>query len=244
MPVERLDKIISNAGYGTRKEVKAFCKEGRIKVNGVTQKDQGFHADPDKDEIEIDDERIIYRKYVYIMLNKPDGYISATEDNYDRTVMELLDAKYLHFEPAPVGRLDKDTEGLLLLTNDGELNHMLLSPKRHVNKKYFAKVDGFVNDEDKEAFLKGVTLDDGYETMPASLTILSAGEMSEIELVIQEGKFHQVKRMFEARGKKVVYLKRLEMGSLCLDENLKTGESRELYEDELMELLKLSGLKR
>ena len=164
------------------------------------------------------------------MLNKPDGYISATFDKYDPIVLDLIDQSYLVFEPFPVGRLDKDTEGLLVLTNDGQLAHRVLSPKKHVPKTYYAKIQGKVTEEDIFAFEKGVILDDGYETMPSQL---KSDDMSEIELTIHEGKFHQVKRMFESVGKKVVYLKRLSMGKLKLDESLKLGEYRELTEEEV-----------
>ena len=167
------------------------------------------------------------------MLNKPDGYISATFDKYDPIVLDLIDQSYLVFEPFPVGRLDKDTEGLLVLTNDGQLAHRVLSPKKHVPKTYYAKIQGKVTEEDILAFEKGVILDDGYETMPSQLKILKSDDMSEIELTIHEGKFHQVKRMFESVGKEVVYLKRLSMGKLKLDESLGLGEYRELTEEEV-----------
>ncbi|WP_235666988.1 16S rRNA pseudouridine(516) synthase, partial [Clostridioides difficile] len=166
-------------------------------------------------------------------MNKPDGYISATTDKYDPTVLDLIDLSYLAFEPFPVGRLDKDTEGLLVLTNDGKLSHRVLSPKKHVPKTYYAKIDGVVTEEDVEAFLEGVVLDDGYKTMPSQLNILKSDDESEIELTIHEGKFHQVKRMFESVGKKVVYLKRLSMGNLKLDESLELGEYRELTDEEV-----------
>ena len=167
------------------------------------------------------------------MLNKPDGYISATFDKRDPIVLDLIDKEALIFEPFPVGRLDKDTEGLLVLTNDGQLAHRVLSPKKHVPKTYYAKVEGVVTEEDVKAFADGVILDDGYETMPAELEILKSDEISEIELTIHEGKFHQVKRMFESVGKKVVYLKRLSMGKLKLDEGLALGKYRELTEEEV-----------
>ena len=167
------------------------------------------------------------------MLNKPDGYISATYDKFDPIVLDLIDSSYLVFEPFPVGRLDKDTEGLLVLTNDGQLAHRVLSPKKHVPKTYYAKIQGVVTQEDIVAFEKGVTLDDGYETMPSQLKILKSDDISEIELTIHEGKFHQVKRMFESVDKKVIYLKRLSMGKLQLDETLALGEYRELTEEEV-----------
>lgn len=236
MAKERLDKVLANMGYGTRKEVKALVKSQEVRVNGDIVKDSSMHVDPETEEIEVLGEKLFYRKYIYIMLNKPQGYISATEDKYDETVIDLLDPDYVVFNPAPVGRLDKDTEGLLLLTNDGDLNHMLLSPKRHVPKKYFARIAGRVTEEDIESFREGVVLDDGYKTMPSELRIISSDETSEIEVVLYEGKYHQVKRMFEAVSKKVVYLKRIEMGPLKLDESLELGEYRELTEEEVNSL--------
>ena len=187
----------------------------------------------ENDEILFDGEKVVYKEFIYLMLNKPDGYISATFDKRDPIVLDLIDKEALIFEPFPVGRLDKDTEGLLVLTNDGQLAHRVLSPKKHVPKTYYAKVEGVVTEEDVKAFAEGVTLDDGYETMPAELEILKSDDISEIELTIHEGKFHQVKRMFESVGKKVVYLKRLSMGKLKLDEGLALGEYRELTEEEV-----------
>ncbi|KDR95657.1 16S rRNA pseudouridine516 synthase [Peptoclostridium litorale DSM 5388] len=232
----RLDKMLSNIGYGSRRDIKEALKRGLVKVNGSVEKSNSRHVDTDSDVVEFDGEKVSYREFVYIMLNKPDGYISATEDNRDRTVLELIDPVYLAFKPFPVGRLDKDTEGLLVLTNDGALAHRVLSPKKHVKKRYYAKIDGRVTKEDIEAFKTGVQLDDGYNTLPAELEILQSGECSEIELTIVEGKFHQVKRMFEAVGKKVTYLKRLSMGELRLDNALELGEYRELTDEELLML--------
>lgn len=229
----RIDKILSNVGCGSRAEIKRYCKNGRITVNGKVVNNPGLQVDPENDEIVFDGETVKYREFVYIMLNKPDGYISATFDKRDPIVLDLIDSSYLVFEPFPVGRLDKDTEGLLILTNDGQLSHRVLSPKKHVPKTYYAKIEGVVTEEDIISFEKGVILDDGYETMPSQLKILKSEEISEIELTIHEGKFHQVKRMFESVDKKVVYLKRLSMGKLKLDENLALGEYRELTEDEI-----------
>lgn len=237
MTTERLDKILSNSGYGTRKEVKEIVRKGKVSVNGVSVKDSASHADPMKDEIVIDGEKLSYRKFIYIMMNKPQGVISATEDYYDETVIDLLTPFLQSFTPAPVGRLDKDTEGLLLITNDGDLNHNLLSPKKHVSKKYYAKVQGIVTDDDIVKFKEGVYIEEGYKTMPSELTILESGEISEIELVIYEGKFHQVKKMFEAVDKNVIYLKRLQMGTLKLDPSLQPGDFRELTDDELNRLI-------
>ena len=229
----RVDKLLSNVGVASRAELKKYCKQGLISVNGKVINNPGVQVDSENDDVRFNGEKIVYREFVYIMLNKPDGYISATFDKYDPIVLDLIDQSYLVFEPFPVGRLDKDTEGLLVLTNDGQLAHRVLSPKKHVPKTYYAKIQGKVTEEDILAFEKGVILDDGYETMPAQLKILESGEQSEIELTIHEGKFHQVKRMFESVGKKVVYLKRLSMGKLKLDESLKLGEYRELTEEEV-----------
>ena len=229
----RVDKLLSNVGVASRAELKKYCKQGLISVNGKVINNPGVQVDSESDDIRFNGEKIVYREFVYIMLNKPDGYISATFDKYDPIVLDLIDQSYLVFEPFPVGRLDKDTEGLLVLTNDGQLAHRVLSPKKHVPKTYYAKIQGKVTEEDIFAFEKGVILGDGYETMPSQLKILKSDDMSEIELTIHEGKFHQVKRMFESVGKKVVYLKRLSMGKLKLDESLKLGEYRELTEEEV-----------
>lgn len=229
----RVDKLLSNVGVASRAELKKYCKQGLISVNGKVINNPGVQVDSESDDIRFNGEKIVYREFVYIMLNKPDGYISATFDKYDPIVLDLIDQSYLVFEPFPVGRLDKDTEGLLVLTNDGQLAHRVLSPKKHVPKTYYAKIQGKVTEEDILAFEKGVILDDGYETIPSQLKILKSDDMSEIELTIHEGKFHQVKRMFESVGKKVVYLKRLSMGKLKLDESLGLGEYRELTEEEV-----------
>jgi 16S rRNA pseudouridine516 synthase len=218
-----------------------MVKNGLIQVNDRPIKDGGMQVHPEQDRITVDGQIVRYREFMYLMLNKPQGVISATEDSRERTVLDLLDESYAHYELFPVGRLDKDTEGLLLLTNDGKLAHNLLSPRKHVAKMYFAEVDGLVTVKDQEIFQSGVTLDDGYLTMPAQLNILEAGDpdkgaVAKIELTIQEGKFHQVKRMFEAVGKRVVFLKRISMGTLLLDEYLTPGAYRELTEIELAQL--------
>ncbi|MEG1287537.1 pseudouridine synthase [Clostridium sp.] len=232
--MERLDKILANLGYGSRKELKGTCRKGLVRVNGVIIKDSGAKVDPENDEIVINGEQIFYRKFIYLMMNKPDGVISATRDNRDETVIDLLEIDHQSFEPFPVGRLDKDTVGLLFLTNDGELNHRLISPKWHVDKVYSAKINKEVTESDIEAFKNGITLDDGYLCKEAKLEIVSASEMeSDVIITIQEGKFHQVKRMFEAVGKEVTYLKRVEFGTIKLDETLTEGEYRELTDEEL-----------
>jgi 16S rRNA pseudouridine516 synthase len=234
--VLRLDKLLANSGYGSRTEVKKLLKKGIVEVNGTIMKDGKTSINEEKDIVTVLGERVKYQKFIYIMMNKPKGVISATEDVKEKCVVDLLDDDMKRYEPFPVGRLDKDTEGLLILTNDGKLAHELLSPKKKVNKTYWAKINGKVTEKDIEAFLHGVTLDDGYITKPAKLIIKKSREISEIELTIVEGKFHQVKRMFLAVGKKVMELKRLKMGGLSLDPNLKLGDYRELTDEELQQL--------
>ncbi|MBB6623407.1 pseudouridine synthase [Clostridium gasigenes] len=232
--MERLDKVLSNLGYGTRKELKGICRKGLVKVNGVVIKDSGAKVEPESDEIFFGEEQIFYRKFIYLMMNKPNGVISATRDNRDETVIDLLEMNHQIFDPFPVGRLDKDTVGLLFLTNDGELNHRLIAPKWHVDKVYSAKINKEVTESDIVAFKNGITLDDEYLCKEAKLEILSASEEeSDILVTIQEGKFHQVKRMFQAVGKEVTYLKRIEFGTIKLDETLVEGEYRELTDEEL-----------
>ncbi|RFU66274.1 pseudouridine synthase [Peribacillus glennii] len=232
----RIDKLLANIGYGSRKDVKKLLKSGAVKVNETVVKDAKEHVNPDSDIVTVHGETVEYREFIYLMMNKPPGVLSATEDNHQETVIDILEPEDAVFEPFPVGRLDKDTEGLLLLTNDGQLAHQLLSPKKHVPKTYFAVIDGEVTDDDIRAFRNGVTLDDGYETKPGELKILKSGIRSDIELTITEGKFHQVKRMFEAVGKRVVYLQRIRMGSLVLDEELVLGQYRELTDEEISQL--------
>lgn len=233
----RIDKLLANIGFGSRKDVKKMLKTGVVIADGVVIKDAKTHVDPNTQQITVNGEVVEYKEFVYLLMNKPAGYLSATEDEHQETVLDILQPEDAALKPFPVGRLDKDTEGLLLLTNDGHLSHQLLSPKKHVPKTYFANILGEVTEADGEAFSKGVELDDGYVTKPAILNILKSGPQSEIELTITEGKFHQVKRMFEAVEKKVVYLKRISMGPITLDEEeLKLGEYRELTEEELEEL--------
>ncbi len=232
----RLDRVVSNSGFGTRSEIKRIIKKGVVSVDGTAVTDASLHVDPLSSVIEINGERLCYRKYLYIMMNKPVGVISATSDIKQKTAVDLLPEKYLSLNLFPAGRLDIDTEGLLLLTNDGQMAHELLSPKKHVDKRYYALIDGQVTQEDVRSFKEGVILDDGYKTMPSELEIIRAGigSRSEIELILHEGKFHQVKRMFEAVGKRVTYLKRIQMGGLKLDESLKLGEFRELTPEEVL----------
>lgn len=232
----RLDKYLADCGYGTRKEIKKLIKSGAVTVNSIENPLPETKIDENCDKVFVMNNEVIYKKFVYLMLNKPQGVVSAVWDKKFKTVIDLVPDEFLHYELFPVGRLDIDTEGLLIITNDGALSHNLLSPKKHIPKTYYAKVLGKVNDSDAAAFKAGVTLDDGYKTKPAELKILNSGEISEIELTITEGKFHQVKRMFESVGKKVEFLKRIKMNALGLDESLKLGEMRELTEDELFDL--------
>ncbi len=233
----RLDKYLADMGIGTRSEIKEWIRKGRVTVNHSICRRPEQKIEIKTDHVTFDDKEVCYAKYQYIMLHKPAGVVSATNDKLSTTVLDLIQDKKCK-DLFPVGRLDKDTEGLLLITNDGELAHQLLSPKKHVDKVYYAKVKGRVVEEDRRRFLEGVDIKDAELTLPARLRILVSGELSEIELTIQEGRYHQVKRMFEAVGKEVVYLKRLSMGSLELDSNLKPGEYRELTEDELEQLRK------
>ncbi|WP_409991413.1 16S rRNA pseudouridine(516) synthase [Paranoxybacillus vitaminiphilus] len=220
-------------GYGTRKEVKKLLKSGVVKVDDVIVKDPKMQVNPDEQVVTVWGEEVQYKEFIYLMMNKPPGVISATEDVVQETVIDLLEEEDKIFAPFPVGRLDKDTEGLLLLTTDGQLAHQLLSPKKHVPKTYFAVIDGEVTEADVAAFRQGIVLDDGYKTKPAELVILKSGIRSDVEVTITEGKFHQVKRMFQAVGKRVVYLKRIQMGPLSLDESLALGEYRELTDEEV-----------
>ncbi|HWT76444.1 MAG TPA: pseudouridine synthase [Mobilitalea sp.] len=231
----RLDKYLADMGIGTRSEIKTWIRKGRVKVNGFVCSKPEQKVTLSDDDISFDDKKINYIGYLYIMLHKPAGVVSATMDNVSKTVLDLIQDKQGK-DLFPVGRLDKDTEGLLLLTNDGDLTHQLLSPKKHVDKVYYSKVKGKVTEDDQRAFLKGVDIGEESLTLPAKLTILASDDISEIELTIQEGKFHQVKRMFEAVGKEVIYLKRLSMGSLVLDPNLEIGEYRELTKEEVDKL--------
>lgn len=234
----RLDKCLADCGLGTRSEVKSLLKAKRITVNGKVVNNGKVQVNPEMDEILFDGEKIQYEEFVYIMMNKPKGVVSATEDNLHKTVLDLIDPLYFKKGVFPVGRLDIDTHGLLLLTNDGELAHRLLSPKKHVTKIYQARVEGVMTAEDVAAFEKGIVLSDGTECMPARLDILSTTQdESIVQIHLKEGKFHQVKRMVKACGKTVVDLQRLTMGPLKLDESLTLGESRPLTEEELESLM-------
>lgn len=228
--MERLDKMLANTGHWSRKEVRELIKQGRVVVDGkpAVKFDEKYPPDT---IIFVDGEEVLHSRKTYIMLHKPAGLLSATEDPRQKTVLDLLPEHLQKRELFPVGRLDKDTEGLLLLTDDGPLAHDLLSPKKHVDKVYFTRVDGILDEKDVAAFEAGMVLDDGFVCQSAGLEILEQPDTGLVTL--REGKFHQVKRMLAARGKPVLYLKRLSMGGLCLDEGLALGEWRFLREDEL-----------
>lgn len=229
----RSDKLLANMGYGSRKEVKKLLKKGGLTVNGEKVTDGKTHVNPQEDEIEIFGETIDYKPFIYLMMNKPQGVISATEDRSEETVVDLLEIEDALYEPFPVGRLDKDTTGLLLLTNDGKLAHQLTSPKKKVEKTYRVHIDAPLQDGDKDALEQGVILDDGYETKPARLEYVNGERGTLVKLTITEGKFHQVKRMFQARGRNVIALKRESMGPLLLDPHLDPGTYRELTDEEI-----------
>lgn len=227
--MERLDKIISATGKKSRREVHEMVRQGRVLVDGKPAPAADMKVDPQTAVILLDGEPLGYEKFTYVMLHKPAGVLTATEDRRQETVLDLLPPELRRRALSPVGRLDKDTEGLLLLTNDGQLAHRLLSPKSHVDKVYYARVDGALEPGDIAAFAAGMTLGDGLECLPAGLEILSP---TEAFVTLREGKFHQVKRMLAARGKPVLYLKRLSMGRLRLDPALAPGAWRMLTEEE------------
>lgn len=242
----RLDKFLSSSGIGTRTEVKKYIKNGRIKISGKVVNDAAFKIDTDTDEISFDDKEIVYEEYRYFMLNKPAGCVSATKDRLSETVLSLLDGEITD-DLFPVGRLDKDTEGFLLITNDGKLAHELLSPRKHVDKAYYTYVSGKLSAESIDMFEKGLDIGDDTKTLPATISIITE-DIPDIDeslilesgawykVVIHEGRYHQIKRMFEVLGEKVIYLKRMAMGNVWLDASLNKGEYRRLSDAEIKEL--------
>lgn len=231
----RLDKYLADMGVGTRSEVKKAIAKGQVSIGGMVVKRPETKIDTGQDEVEYQGRSVSYVEYEYYMLNKPAGVVSATEDKKEQTVVDLIESR-LRKDLFPVGRLDKDTEGLLLITNDGKMAHRLLSPKKHVDKVYYARIKGNVSQADVQAFSDGLDIGEKQRTLPAKLAVLKADEISEIEVTIHEGKFHQVKRMFEAVEKEVLYLKRIRMGCLELDDTLLPGTYRKLTEKEISEL--------
>lgn len=237
--MERLDKLLAGTGKWSRREVKALVRQGLVRVDGRLAASAEDKLDPAAAIITVAGETISLCRFTYVMLHKPAGVLTATEDRKQPTVLDLLPPELRRIGLAPVGRLDKDTEGLLLLTDDGELAHRLLSPKHHVDKRYYARVDGALGPEDVAAFASGMTLGDGLECLPAGLEPLEPGACI---VTLREGKFHQVKRMLAARGAPVLYLKRLSMGPLVLDEALPVGAFRELTAAETATLRAAAGL--
>ena len=232
----RLDKFISTTTVLSRAEAKKRIKKG-ILINDVLVKSPDYKVDEFNDQVIIDGVRLVYQKFIYIMMNKPKNTVSATEDAIEKTVVDILNEEDRIQKVFPVGRLDKDTEGLMLLTNDGDLAHRLISPKKNVEKKYYVEVNGELKNEHLEVVKKGVILEDGYRCKPARLEILDSSESSsKANIYITEGKFHQVKRMMKSLGVTVTYLKRLSIGNLSLDKNLKLGEYRYLTDEELNKL--------
>ncbi len=237
--MERLDKVLAGTGRWSRREVKLLVRQGLVRLNGAAAASAEEKCDPETAVITVNGETVVLRRFTYVLLHKPGGVLTATEDRRQETVMELLPQELRRVGLAPVGRLDKDTEGLLLLTNDGELTHRLLSPKYHVDKRYFARVGGHLTAAHAEAFAKGMTLGDGLKCLPARLEILPDNGCI---VTVREGKFHQVKRMLASCGAPVVYLKRLSMGPLVLGDELGRGEHRMLREEEVAALYRTCGL--
>ena len=237
--MERLDKLLAGTGKWSRREVKALVRQGLVRVDGRLAASAEDKLDPAAAIITVAGETISLCRFTYVMLHKPAGVLTATEDRKQPTVLDLLPPELRRIGLAPVGRLDKDTEGLLLLTNDGELAHRLLSPKYHVDKRYLARVDGELSAADAEAFARGMTLGDGLECLPAGLEVLPDRVCI---VTLREGKFHQVKRMLAARGAPVLYLKRLSMGPLTLDDSLVAGAYRLLRAEEISALYRVCGL--
>ncbi len=225
----RLDKFLADSGFWSRKEAKELLRQGRVRRNNEVEKNAAAKIDPQNESIFVDGNLLQWSKFHYVMLYKPENVLTATEDRYQKTVLDLLPKEYSNL--FPVGRLDKDTTGLLLLTDDGELAHQLLSPKKHVDKVYLAQIDGDVNAEDIAAFHQGITLGDGTVCLPAKLEPLGQGLC---QVTLREGKFHQVKRMLAQRGKPVIKLKRLSMGGLSLDIGMKPGDFRLLTQEEVL----------
>lgn len=231
--MERLDKLIANSGTYSRKEVHRMIKSGVVKVNGITTKDRGFCVDPDNVSVTINGEEFLIRKYVYIMLNKPEGVVSAARDDKEKTVIDLVPDEYKKKNLFPAGRLDRNTTGFVLITDDGDFAHNILSPKNHVHKTYEARLAEPIGEDSLNRIASGITLGDGTECLPAELKILEEGENPLIQVIICEGKYHQIKRMFAAAGNAVIELKRVKIGDLPLDESLKAGECRILSEKEV-----------
>lgn len=230
--LQRLDRILANSGMGSRREVKQLIRQGKVSANGRIVKDSSLHVNPFKDIILAGGKRVIYREFIYLMMNKPAGVICATRDNYHRTVLDLLDKEYESYNLFPCGRLDMDTRGLVLLTNDGSTAHRITSPARGVKKEYLAMVDGDLDGSMVSIFEEGIVLDDGIRTRPARLDILDGNSPAKALVTITEGRFHQIKRMFAHLGLRVIGLKRLKIGPIEMDKSLPEGAARPLTSQE------------
>lgn len=231
--MERLDKLISNSGTLSRKEVHRLIKSGRVSVDGVTVKDRGFNIDPQSAKIKIDGEELVLQKYVYIMMNKPQGIISAARDGKEKTVIDIVPEELKRKNLFPAGRLDKDTVGFMLITDNGDFAHKILSPKNHISKTYEARLAQPITNDELQKIRLGITLGDGTKCLPAEAEICEDGETPLVKVVLCEGKYHQIKRMFASLGNSVTELKRVKMGALPLDESLAPGECRILMESEI-----------
>lgn len=233
----RLDRFLTNQTTATRREAKEFAKAGLVSVNGIVVKDVSFSVNEEEDTVVVRGVPVSYRKHLYIMLNKPKGVVCATEDKRHRTVLDLLPEELRRKGLFPAGRLDIDTEGFVLITDDGEFAHQILSPKHHVPKTYHAVLEHPLSEEEMKQFCSGLILSDGTKCLPAELSMLEEGENPQVEVVLFEGKFHQVKRMFEAIGNRVLELKRVKIGELPLDQKLPPGEASEIMHKERLLIL-------
>lgn len=236
--MERLDKILASQGTLSRRDVKEIIKKGRVTLNGKVIRDSAVKVDLNVDEVKIDDEKITLKKHIYIMMNKPQGVISASDSDNDETVVDLVPDELFRKGLFPAGRLDKDTTGFVLITDDGDFAHKILSPKNHIFKTYLARLEHELSEDDIEALEKGITLQDGTTLKESKVQVVEQGNNPLVKIMICEGKYHQVKRMFAATGNKVVELHRSKMGELALDENLNPGECREITPEELLKVQK------
>lgn len=236
--LQRLDKLIASQGRFSRREVQELIKSGAVKVNGITVRDRGAKSDDEKDIICVNGEQLDFQRFVYIMLNKPKGVVSATNDKNEKTVIDFVPKEFKGRNLFPAGRLDITTTGFVLVTDDGDFAHRILSPKNHIEKTYEARLAESVTEGQLEAVRNGIELKDGTKCLPAKVTVLADGEKPLVEIKICEGKYHQIKRMFAAAGNGVIELKRTQMGGLTLDPNLKEGECRLLDVHEVQKIEK------
>lgn len=237
--LQRLDKLIASQGRFSRREVQELIKSGKVKVNGITVRDRGAKSDDEKDIISVNGEQLDFQRFVYIMLNKPKGVVSATNDKNEKTVIDLVPKEFKGRNLFPAGRLDITTTGFVLVTDDGDFAHRILSPKNHIEKTYEARLAESVTEGQLEAVRNGIELKDGTKCLPAKVTVLADGEKPLVEIKICEGKYHQIKRMLAAAGNGVIELKRTQMGGLTLDPNLKEGECRLLDAHEVQKIEKV-----